>query len=387
MAIAAASLALTMPGLAAVAGAAEAVRTDAPQNADSTAQPRPVRQPRLSDWLLQRKAQSDDYPLGVSWRVPQEVPAQTLLKLELVTALSGGEPDVKAEAGAMKRLKDWLAGLPATGRVPVVNADGRWLQVNPAHDPVLGPGHTLVMPRRPRSVTVLKSDGTRCTVVHGAGQEAGAYMQACAGRGAAGADWAWIAQPDGRVQRFGIAAWNREKQDEPAAGAWIWAPARGSGWPEGFSDRLIRFLATQGPAPDAGRDGAESTTIGAATPEEPADEVRGTTSSPVEGLQLSGGMSLGLSDPFAAGPGSAPAPSRAPAPAPEPLIVTAEGRAARSRNAQVSSSDWGSVGLLQTPTARMRDAGHLSFHYSRVQPYSHGNVIFQPFDWLEAGFR
>jgi hypothetical protein len=29
-------------------------------------------------------------------------------------------------------------------------------------------------------------------------------------------DWAWIAQPDGRVQRFGIATWNRETQDEPA---------------------------------------------------------------------------------------------------------------------------------------------------------------------------
>jgi hypothetical protein len=35
----------------------------------------------------------------------------------------------------------------------------------------------------------------------------------------------------------------------------------------------------------------------------------------------------------------------------------------------------------------MREAGYLSFNYSRVQPYTHGNVMFQPFDWMEAGFR
>jgi membrane-associated phospholipid phosphatase len=376
---------LAVPALAAVVAAAESARTDAPLNADGGAKPRPARQPRLSDWLLQRKTQPDDYPLGVSWRVPAEVPAQTILKLELVSALAGGERDIKADPGAMQRLKDWIAGLPATGRVPVVNADGRWLQVNPAQDPVLGPGHTLVMPRRPATVTVLRADGTRCAVLHGAGREARSYVDACAKPGTAGADWAWIAQPDGRVQRFGIAAWNGEKQDEPAAGAWIWAPPRGSGWTELFSDRLIRFIGTQGPAPDAGRDSEDSTTIGAAPGAEPADEARGATGGMAEGIRLSGGMSLGLSDPVALA--AAPPRSNALAPPAEAVIVPSEARPATSRNPQVSSSDWGGVGLLQTPTARMREAGHLSFHYSRVQPYSHGNVIFQPFEWMEAGFR
>ncbi len=45
------------------------------------------------------------------------------------------------------------------------------------------------------------------------------------------------------------------------------------------------------------------------------------------------------------------------------------------------------MGLLQTPTARMRSAGHLASHFSLTQPYLHGNVFMQPFDWLEAGFR
>ena len=44
----------------------------------------------------------------------------------------------------------------------------------------------------------------------------------------------------------------------------------------------------------------------------------------------------------------------------DPIILREEPGPARSRNLEVSSSDWGSVGLLQTPTARMREAGSLS---------------------------
>ena len=52
-----------------------------------------------------------------------------------------------------------------------------------------------------------------------------------------------------------------------------------------------------------------------------------------------------------------------------------------------TSSDWGAVGLLQTPTARFRDAGSVSATFSHVRPYSRYNIMLQPFDWLEAGFR
>ena len=177
----------------------------------------------------------------------------------------------------------------------------------------------MILPARPSIVTVVTETGERCAVAHSFGREAKAYLEACspaAGR----TDWVWIAQPDGRVQRFGVAAWNRETQDEPAPGAWIWGPPRDGGWPELFSERLIRFLATQGPARD--------------------DKVTLT--------------------PFT-----------------HP----------RSRSLEVTASDWGGVGLLQAPTARMAKAGTFSFHFSRVQPYSRGNIFVQPFDWLETGFR
>ncbi|TAK49266.1 MAG: YjbH domain-containing protein, partial [Betaproteobacteria bacterium] len=269
---------------------------------------------RLSDWLLEQPKAPDAYPLGLSWRVPEEVAAQSLLKRDLLDSLAGVGTEASVRLGA------WVRELPVTGRVPVAVADARWLQGNPARDPVLQSNHRVVLPLRPMSVTVITDRGERCAVAHTPGREARAYVEAC---DANPVDRVWIAQPDGRVQRYGIALWNREMQDEPAPGAWIWAPARASDWPDKLSELLVRFLATQGPAPDGTKRGQ---------------------------------------DPFPGGK----------------RVLTPF---------RVTASDWGNVGLLQTPTARMARAGSFRFNYSRMPPYAHGNIFVQPFDWLEAGFR
>ncbi|QCY11372.1 YjbH domain-containing protein [Pseudomonas sp. MPC6] len=52
-----------------------------------------------------------------------------------------------------------------------------------------------------------------------------------------------------------------------------------------------------------------------------------------------------------------------------------------------TQSDFGGVGLLQTPSARMAPAGELSLTASRTDPYSRYSVSFQPFDWFEGAFR
>src|SRR5258706_6305501 len=273
----------------------------------------------FSNWLLEQPAYPDAYPLGLSWRVPSEGAPQHLLRHEVLELLAA-EPRLNG-------LQQWVSTLPVTGRVPVANADAPWLVVRPNRDPVLMPGHTVVLPRRPRSVTVVTENGDACAVTHAGGREAMAYVEACEPTRARSVDWAWIAQPDGRVERFGVAPWNQEAQDIPAPGAWIWAPSRELRVPEKLSDRLMRFLATQGPAPD------------------PAVQV----------LQL---------------PPSA-----------------ASAFSVRSRNAAVTANDWGEVGLLQTPSARMAEQGTLSVTFSHVWPYTRGNVFLQPLDWLEAGFR
>lgn len=60
-----------------------------------------------------------------------------------------------------------------------------------------------------------------------------------------------------------------------------------------------------------------------------------------------------------------------------------------SLHAQVptTQSDWGGVGLLQTPTARMAEDGEFSFTASHTSPYSRYNFSLQPFPWFEGTFR
>jgi len=52
-----------------------------------------------------------------------------------------------------------------------------------------------------------------------------------------------------------------------------------------------------------------------------------------------------------------------------------------------TQSDFGGVGLLQTPTARMAQEGEFSFVLSRTTPYTNYNVSMQPLPWLEGSFR
>ncbi len=354
---------------------------------------------RLSDWLLEQEISPNAYPLGPSWQVPAEVAAQNTLRLQLTKSLSGLDSEVKAKPEAMGRLRDWLNTLPLTGRVPVATPDAWWLQANPARDPILRPGHSVVLPQRPSTVTVITSQSERCMVTHVAGHEARDYLEACDPVGGARADWVWMAQPDGRVQRFGVAMWNREAQDEPAPGAWIWGPRRDGGWPEPFSQRLATFLATQGPAPDPAARLPECDVN--------ADAVRdaGVRGGEAEGFRLGGGgkcpqeerrvdeakrnppigirVDSGVTSPASIHP-TVPAVGASP----YSVVALPPGApGARSRGLQVSSSDWGGVGLLQTPTARMRSTGHLTSHFSHMYPYTHGNIFMQPLDWLEAGFR
>lgn len=54
---------------------------------------------------------------------------------------------------------------------------------------------------------------------------------------------------------------------------------------------------------------------------------------------------------------------------------------------QLSETDFGGVGLWQTPSARMKPDGQFDFVYSHVWPYSRGNVVFQAFPWMEAIVR
>ncbi len=280
-------------------------------------------QNRLSDWLLRQAPSSGDYPPGLLWKVPAEEPVQAQDRSDLVQSILRSRGD----PAAIRLLADWISSMPVTGRVPVSIVDADWLRANPLHDPVIQAGHQVVLPKRPQTVQLITSDGVRCQLPHLPGNMAADYLYRCAGDRHRMADWAWVIQADGKTARFGISNWNSQRQDLPAPGAWIWVPYRDDQWANDLSGKMADFLATQGVSFDPGL-GAQQSESGRSAP------------------------------------GADTIPS---------LVLTA--------------NDWGGVGLLQTPTARMRTVGYGSMTLSRAYPYSYVNFFLQPMDWMEFGFR
>lgn len=258
----------------------------------------------------------------LAWQVPGEESAQAARKRRLLEGLAS----LDGEGGAGGRWRGLLARLeamPVTGRVILPAKDPHLLQARPGIDPVLAPGQRVVFGSVAPVVTLLREDGSSCQLSHQAGAEVRHYLQAC-GCGE-GVDEAWIIQADGQVAAVAVANWNGAAQGEPAPGAWLWAPSRDAGVPQKLSFALAQFLATQGPA--------------AASPLVPPI----TSGLPIE-------------------------------------------ETPRARDLSLSASDWGSIGLLQTPTARLGPAGRVSTTISHASPYTRYGAILQPFDWLEAGF-
>jgi hypothetical protein len=291
----------------------------------------------LGDWLAERvnaqasTAQGGGEPAlfapGVTWFAQREVALQENQRRQLLDDINALRSRDASRSIARDGVYALIDARAATGRVPLASGDPRWLQANPASDPMLEPGDIVKLPDRPRTVTVIRSTGSLCVLPFVVNAEAMYYVRACNSH--ARPDTAWIAQPDGSVARFDIALWNREPQDLPAPGAWIWAPDRNERWPEDMSRRIAAFFATQGVS------------------ETDDPRFKPTVEIPQ------------------------PPPSTAP----------------RSRSFPVTGSDWGSVGILQTPTARMNEAGEASFSVSTANPYTRINVMLQPLDFLELGFR
>ncbi len=291
---------------------------------------------RLSDWLLRQGLPAGgSFPAGLVWQSANEKPDQADWKRELLLWLRGGlsgRGDQAAPAFA-----DWIQHLPVTGRVPLPSADARLLQARIQEDPVLAAGDEISTMAAPGTVAVLRDDARICLLPFVAGQQAGAYVAACYGQNADQVDVAWVVQADGHVQRARLAEWNASPQDPPTPGAVIWSPRREVGWPLLLSERLARFLATQAPGS--------------------AVLVAGLAMAPAEAPYVPAAFKLSSQL------------SLAP------------------RDFHFSGNDWGTTGLLQTPTARMMPEGSYRVTLSHVYPYGRANIMLQPFEWLEAGFR
>ena len=286
----------------------------------------PIDQERLSEWLLRQQLDQSSYLLGIIWSVPSARLSQAQLKRKLIDRLNYAE---KVSTNTENNLDNLIRSLPVTGRVSISNADPRWLQAHPKEDPFLYSDHTILIPRRPDSIIVLTNEGKKCVLPHHAGLEARIYVKACEPTNFDRVDYVWVIQPNGSIRSFGVANWNIEVQDELSPGAIVWAPLRDKGFSPEFSSMLVQFLSTQNYNDLLKND----TRI---------------TDSPK-------------------------------------VLITKPNRL--GRDLEMTANDWGSIGLLQTPTARMSKAGEARFHFSNVYPYDRYNTFMQPFDFLEIGFR
>ena len=52
-----------------------------------------------------------------------------------------------------------------------------------------------------------------------------------------------------------------------------------------------------------------------------------------------------------------------------------------------SYSNYGTIGLIQNPTAKFKEEGTLSFSWSHNEPYLRGSIIAHPFSWMEASYQ
>jgi hypothetical protein len=54
---------------------------------------------------------------------------------------------------------------------------------------------------------------------------------------------------------------------------------------------------------------------------------------------------------------------------------------------QPTYSNYGTVGLIQMPSARMHPGGTVGFTWTHAEPYLRGSIMGHPFDWFEASYQ
>ena len=290
---------------------------------------------RLSQWLEERPAQKDggDYPLGAFWTTPEELTRQNIEYKLIKKKLDEFKAIGKVDSFTFNGLSHNLSVMLATGRMPLAIAEPKWLEAYPKKNPLINAGDSFLIPNRPSTLRVMKESGEVCEIPHREGLQAKDYVGACY---EVFGGWAWVVQPNGRVQKASLHLWNAKQQDQPAPGSWIWVPLEKSQLPDSFNLSWARWLSNQGIS----------------------------TRLPIESFYKSFLQTY-----------------------PSPIANSQFDIEGRYVNSSPTSSNWGNVGLLQMPTARMQKEGYFGLSFQRTWPYLNQNVFFQPLDWLEAGFR
>ena len=298
---------------------------------------------RLTDWLRTNADTADKaYPLATAWTTPEEARQQTQAHQELLQKLQH-----TLQSPSNNPLLVWMQDQAATGRMRLPAVQMEWLDANPQRTPVLQPGDTLTTQTRSGHISVLRGDGQGCKMAHQSGWAPHDYWHACPATAPLADHTLWVIQPNGRVQTTSAAHWNPMLQPQLAPHALLW-----TGWPEG--------------------------SLKPGTPESTRDQLNKATA---QWLAM-------RTDGLASWTNRWPVTQTLAQPRqPQTAREDWTGLQGPRFDPVPSASNWGVVGLMQTPTARMRPAGSFALNYHQTSPYSMINVMLQPLDGLEAGFR
>ncbi|KJZ49544.1 capsule biosynthesis GfcC family protein [Pseudomonas fluorescens] len=155
--------------------------------------------------------------------------------------------DRPSRAALAVRLAEQVRRMPVTGRQVAV-LDPVAVEVGFARNIRLDDGDRLIYPLRVDEVEVLGAVAESCRLPYQPLQEAREYLQGCTPLVDADADYLWLIQPNGVTRRVGIAHWNRESGQIPAAGSKILVPVKNDDLdppiPE-LNQQLAEFVATQ----------------------------------------------------------------------------------------------------------------------------------------------
>ncbi|MHC8285309.1 capsule biosynthesis GfcC family protein [Pseudomonas sp. XS1P51] len=207
---------------------------------------------RVLDVIRSAQPNAESYWLAAAWLRRPLLEEQARLKAGVLFDLKVLQRtallfDRSSRAALASRLYEQVSRLPVTGRQVAV-LDPIAVEVGFARNFRLDDGDSLIYPLRSGVVEVLGAVAEPCRVAYRAMQEARDYLQGCLPLADAEADYLWIIQPDGVTRRVGIAPWNRESGQVPAAGSKILVPVKTDDLnppiPE-LNQQLAEFLATQ----------------------------------------------------------------------------------------------------------------------------------------------
>lgn len=207
---------------------------------------------RLATALLAADVAPDAYVTGAAWLRPslereqRRLKAGVLFDLRVLVGQARLDDDAQRLALGL-RLIAAVGAMPVTGRQPAALLDPRPLELS-AQNHRLGNGDRVWLPTRPATVRVVGAVQRTCALAHQPLRDARRYLADCAISPDADPDWLYVIQPDGAVQRLGVALWNRSAPQALAPGALLYVPLRQSlvaSVDPAFNDSLAAWLATQ----------------------------------------------------------------------------------------------------------------------------------------------